>query len=360
MYGSASSSVPTSRGLVAHVVYSALMVTYSWPRSEKKTSVSWPSPGSPTTYSTSSRATACASALASKRDRAAARAHLHALDRDVDGQRRGAGQRHADGLHDAPPVGVAAVQRGLDQRRVGDRARGAPRRSSPWPPRTTTRPMRLAPSPSRTMSSASWRSSASSAWPKRSSSSDSGSTAHAAGARAHEDRRVVGRELAVDGDAVERALHAHAEQQVGGLGRQRGVGLHEAQHRREGRLRSCPRPWPARSGARSRRQLDLEARALLERVGGHDRRGEVGVAVGAQLGAGARRGRRRPRACRAATPMTPVEATATWSACTPAGHRRRALHLGRVVHARARRWRRWRCPSWPPRRAARPGASARG
>ena len=34
------------------------MVTYSWLRSEKKTSVSAPVPGSPTTYSTSSRRTA--------------------------------------------------------------------------------------------------------------------------------------------------------------------------------------------------------------------------------------------------------------------------------------------------------------
>ena len=54
-----------------------------------------------------------------------------------------------------------------------------------------------------------------------------------AGAARHQDRGVVGRELAVDRDAVERALHAHAEQQIGGLGRERRVGLHEAQHRRE-------------------------------------------------------------------------------------------------------------------------------
>src|SRR5919204_2769263 len=50
---------------VPHVVYSALIVTYSWLRSEKKTSVSWPSPGSPTSYSTSSRATRSARSLAS-------------------------------------------------------------------------------------------------------------------------------------------------------------------------------------------------------------------------------------------------------------------------------------------------------
>ena len=41
------------------------------------------------------------------------------------GERRGARQRGADGLRDPAPVRVAAVERGLDQRRVGDRARDA-------------------------------------------------------------------------------------------------------------------------------------------------------------------------------------------------------------------------------------------
>src|SRR2546423_9525536 len=51
-------------------------------------------------------------------------ADLDALDGDVERQRRGAGQRRADGLRDAPPVGIAAVQRGLHERRVRHRARG--------------------------------------------------------------------------------------------------------------------------------------------------------------------------------------------------------------------------------------------
>src|SRR4051812_44829303 len=50
---------------VAHVVYSALMRMYSCPKSLKKTSVSWPSPGRPMTYSTSSALTFCASASSS-------------------------------------------------------------------------------------------------------------------------------------------------------------------------------------------------------------------------------------------------------------------------------------------------------
>ena len=73
------------------------------------------------TYSTSSRATAAASASRSWGARCP-RAHEHALDAHVERQRRGPRQRSADGLGDAPPVGVAAVQRGLDQRRVGHRA----------------------------------------------------------------------------------------------------------------------------------------------------------------------------------------------------------------------------------------------
>ena len=44
---------PASAGMRVHVVYSALIVTYSWPRSEKKTSVSQPEPGSVSSYSIS-------------------------------------------------------------------------------------------------------------------------------------------------------------------------------------------------------------------------------------------------------------------------------------------------------------------
>ena len=201
MYGSASSRVATSRGCCTHhVVYSALMVTYSWPRSEKNTSVSAPSPGRPISYSTSSRGHGRASASASCGERRPARAHLHALDRDVERERRGARQGHADGLGDPAPVRVAAVQRGLDQRRVGDRAGdrvdGAPpRRRGRRRGRPAGRPRRRARSVS-----ASWRSSASSASPKRSSSSVSGSTATPGLAAALQDHGVVGRQLAVDAD----------------------------------------------------------------------------------------------------------------------------------------------------------------
>src|SRR5665213_4167464 len=45
-----------------------------------------------------------------------------ALNRDSERERRAAGQRGADRLGDPPPVGVAAEQRSLDERRVRDRA----------------------------------------------------------------------------------------------------------------------------------------------------------------------------------------------------------------------------------------------
>src|SRR5580692_1076579 len=57
-------------------------------------------------------------------NRGAGRAHLDALEREIHGKRRRkagpAAERSAERLHDPPPVGIAAVQRCLHQRRVGD------------------------------------------------------------------------------------------------------------------------------------------------------------------------------------------------------------------------------------------------
>ena len=66
-------------------------------------------------------------------------------------------QGHARSLGDPPPVGVAAVERGLDERRVGDRPRDPLGLLGSTPrPRTSIRPTRVAPSPSATTSSANW------------------------------------------------------------------------------------------------------------------------------------------------------------------------------------------------------------
>ena len=303
------------RGL--HVVYSALIVTYSWPRSEKKTSVSAPSPGSPTSYSTSSRGDRLRPAP--PRRSAIARAARRTPARPRSRCRAAAARCRAAPSPTAwtirpqlgsPPCSAALTSGELATARA---TRLDARRRAP--PRTTTRPMRLAPSPSRTIVSASWRSSASSASPKRSSSSVSGSTPTPLAPRAHAGSRCrwsrAGRRPMMRSNE---RLTQHAEQQVGGLGRQRGVGLDEAEHRREARARSSPRPWPARSAARcppgsSTSRLARFSNASVVRIAV----GEVAVAVGAQLGAARARCPRSRAGQSSGTPITPVEATATWS-----------------------------------------------
>ena len=180
--------------------------------------------------------------------------------------------------------GELAIARATRSRPRRRSRRGRPRGRSAWSPRRRARcPARAcaAPSPA----------------PRRSatSSSDCGSTTHAAGARGLQDHGVVGGELPVHGDAVERARDAHAEQQVGGLGAQRRVGLDEAEHRRE-RGRDHPRALGLRGqphGAGRQRDVDLDL--LGELVRGADRLGEVAVPVLAQLGAGLARCRGSPR-----------------------------------------------------------------
>ena len=120
-------------------------------------------------------------------------------------------------------------------------------------------------------------------------------------------------------------LTRHAEQQVGRLRAQAPRRSARSTASSRSSAGSSPRPWPARSGAPCRRgQVDVERRALLEGVGGHDRLGEVGVAVGAQAAAPpaaarrpspgrraarrsrrSRRRRRGPRARRRRSPPAP-------------------------------------------------------
>jgi hypothetical protein len=191
-------------------------------------------------------------------------------------------KRRADSLGDAAPVRVAAVQRGLDQGRVGHRPRGA------LDMRAVTAAHDDPPDPlgalavgddhqrERAQQGVERLAEAHLVVALR-------RDGHAARARALQDRRVVGRQLAVDADAVERALDRHPEQQVGGLRRERRVGLDEAQHRREGRL-DHPRALGLRGQAhRAARQLDVERGALVVGVGGLDRLGERPRAVRRQL-----------------------------------------------------------------------------
>ena len=132
--------------------------------------------------------------------------------------------------------------------------------------------------------------------------------------------------------AVERARDAHAEQQVGGLGAQSGVGLDEAEHRRE-RRRDHPRALGLRGqphGAGRQRDVDLDL--LGELVRRLDRLGEVAVPVLAELAASTRD---------PADRVAGVEQHADHAGrghrdlvlADAAGHRRRALHPGRLLEA---------------------------
>ena len=281
--------------VVAHVVYSALIVTYSWPRSEKKTSVSAPlaaagrsrtRPRRPATAcgerrlvvgahragradlarprsrcraasgaaSGSAPPTACAirpqfgsppcSAVLTSGELATARAD--ALDRVA------VAAAHDDA---ADPLGALAVAR-RSAARAGAAARRAPRRSASSSSRLgldRARRSRRSPSGSRCRSS-----------------------------RAGRRREMRSNER----------LTRHAEQQVGGLGGRA--------RRRSGRSRassrssagSSPRPCTARSSRTvPPGSSTSQRRALLERVGRLDRGGEVA--------------RRRRRAARRARPRSP-------------------------------------------------------
>src|SRR5664280_1349106 len=148
-------------------------------------------------------------------DRCSPGAHLDALDGDVDGQRVGARERAPDGLDDASPVGVAAVQRGLHERRVGHRAGGRLDVGLIAAAHVHARdaPRALAVGDHHDRQLAQQR-------VERFAETQLvlalGLHADAAGPRAHQHRGVVRGELPVDGRAVEGALDAHAEQQVGG------------------------------------------------------------------------------------------------------------------------------------------------
>ena len=185
----------------------------------KKTSVSPPSPGSVSAYSTSSPCTSSAGAGSTT---SPAETHLVALDLEVDDERLAGRPDLARGLEDAAEVGVAAVERGLHERRVRDRAghrldgvRVAAHDHAAHPPRALAvvhdlerelakqRVERLA---------------------ERELVGRLGLHAHARGAVRERDDRVARGELAVDADAVEGALHAHAGEEV------------------ERRLRRAPRP----------------------------------------------------------------------------------------------------------------------
>ena len=195
------------------------------------------------------------------------------------------GSAVADGLRDPAPVRVAAVQRGLDQRRVGDRAGDAlddtvsaaahDDAADPLGALAVAHDVQreLAQRPVERLAEAHLVRRSAARRARRTRPTPAGSPCR--WWRAARPRETRSNER----------CDAHAEQQVGGLGAQRRVGLDEAEHRRE-RGRDHPRALGLRGqpdGAGRQRDVDLDL--LGELVRGADRLGEVAVAVLAQLAA---------------------------------------------------------------------------
>ena len=206
-------------------------------------------------------------------------------------------ERHPGRLRDPAPVRVAAVERGLDQRRVGDRAGdplGLVLGSPPRRPRSA--PPCVAPSPSATISSASCS--------RIASSRPSGSGAPAAPVACSSTvslvliwpSTVIRSNEPLDGGAQRRLG-------VGDL----GVGLHEAEHGREPGLHH---PRPLRLGGDGHPARGHRAR-LRAAVGGHDRAAELAAAAARESAAAASPTPRTTSSTRSGTPITPVSATAT-------------------------------------------------
>ena len=281
--------------------------------------------------------------LVVERDRRAGRAHRHALDRDVEVQRRGASSAPPTACamrpqFGSPPCSAVLTSGELATARA---ARSTARRS---PPRTTTRPTRFAPSPSRTISSASWRSSASSASPKR-------QLVVALGLDLARPLAPLAIRIAVsfveswpstEMRSKERlTVTPSSRSAVSGV--ERRVGLHEAQHRREVRrdharaLRlgaqraPCPTGSLTRSAARFSNASVVRIAAAKSPVAvgrSSSPRGLQAVGTTRRPGA-ARRSRRSSRRRRPGS--------------MPASAARRRSASRRRSPARARRSPRWRC-----------------
>ena len=195
-------------------------------------------------------------------------------------------------------------------------ARAARATTSSEPPRTTTRPIRLEPSPSRTMSSASLRSAQSSASPKRTSSSDCGSITTPDAPEACRITVSLVESCPSTRHAVERARHADAQQQIGGLGvSAASVWTKQSIVANAGEIIPAPlacavsRTVPdgsATSTSISLANLSVVRIASEKSPCPYSRSSARALAI--------------PRIASPAssgTPITPVEATATWSSGTP-------------------------------------------
>ena len=239
---------------------------------------------------------------------------------------------------DPPPVGVGAVQRGLDQRRVGDRARDQLDRvlvaaAHDAPGRSAARPRRRRPSAPRARAEARRAPRRSAARPR------SRARRHAARARGDQHRGVVGRELTVDGargrTSACTALPSSRSARPGAS--TASVCTKHSIVAKRGEIMPAPLHC-ARAPDLARGQRKLEVRVLGEGVCGLDRKLEVAGAIGAQLAdLAARIPRSNPPRPAGSAPIPPVDATATWPPCTPAATAA-APCVWRRLPARDRPW----------------------
>ena len=244
------------------------------------------------------------------------------------------GRPHLAGrLQDAAEVGVAAVERRLDERRVGHRA--GHRLDRVGPPVTTTRPTRRAPSPSWTISSASWRSSASSASPSASSSADSGSTRTPDAPFASATTvSLVESWPSTLMRSNERFTHTPVRRSSVSASSAASVWMKQNIVAWRGEIIPAPLAWAASRTAPAG-ERHLEAGALRARVAREDRAARSRSASGPSAAQAARtpattlsRG--------SSTPITPVEATATCSALHAQLLGGRLLHRDAPSRSRAR------------------------
>ncbi len=180
-----------------------------------------------------------------------------------------AGERHPRRLGDPAPVRVAAVEGGLDQRRVGDRAGdalGLARASRPRRPRSARRGSR----PRRR------RRSRARAGAGRRRAAPAGSSRPLVPLACSITVSLV---LICPSTVIRSNDDATARRSSPAGILDDGVGLHEAEHGREARL---DHPRALRLGG-ERHAAELDAAALRPAVGGHDRRREVASALRAQL-----------------------------------------------------------------------------
>ena len=99
---------------------------------------------------------------------------------------------------------------------------------------------------------------------------------------ASDEHAVVGRALAVDGDRVERVVDRGLQRALQQRRRHRGVGRHEAEHRRHQRLDHAGALGHAADAERAVRAADASTDDFLrERIGRHDRARGGGAAVAA-------------------------------------------------------------------------------